>query len=384
MHMGQQLTPEAITDFAILAIEAAANPGSWHSLCDRIADEIGAKAFFVIAYDLQERSMPQVFSSSAFRCSAGRAIVQAEREGDGDEDLPIYRALECQSPGLVISEHDLADGRKRGAGIGNHWRDRMLGVTGGRDRSVMKLNDVGPFLDCVAVHDAVSHESSLPMAPFAPVLHPLLSRTLETTRIVTGLVESHERLMSLFDRLDFGAAFCTADGRVITANRAFRTILTGGGGLREAARGLEADGRSGTDSLHGLIAAAARPMTLPERLTLALPRRYGRLPLVLFAAPARERDLGPANAVLLLAIDPEDKARLNANGLAALGVLTEAELEVCSLLVQGFETVAIAEQRDTRPDTTRDQIKAAAAKLSCRSRLDILRLAMATATPVRG
>lgn len=114
-----------------------------------------------------------------------------------------------------------------------------------------------------------------------------------------------------------------------------------------------------------------------------LPRRFGRLPLVLCASPTRDRDLGPHPTILLLAIDPEVGARLNADGLAMLGVLTEAEIEVCDLLVRGFETAAIAEHRETRAETTRDQIKAAAAKLACRSRLDILRLAMATTAPVR-
>ncbi|CAM4256299.1 helix-turn-helix transcriptional regulator [Palleronia rufa] len=381
--MARSLTPEVVTDLALLAIEAAARPEAWCALCDRVAGEIGAKAFIILAYDLHDHSMPQVFGSGAIHSPDGRAMTKAARQGEGTEDLSTYEALARQPPGLVISEHDLRGSGERGVGAVNRWRERMLAITGGRDRSVMKLNDVGPFLDCVAVHDALPHAGPLPLTPVAPIVHPLLARTIETTRVVNALAESHKRLMTLFDRLDFGAAFCTPSGRVITANDAFREVARNGGGLHDTAHGVVANDSTETYRLRSLIAAAAHPTTPPEHLTLALSRRRRRLPLVLYAAPAQDRDLGPTTAVLLLAVDPEDGTRLNARGLAALGVLTEAELEVCNLLVQGFETTTIAEQRGTQPDTVRDQIKAAAAKLACRSRIDILRLAMATATAVR-
>jgi len=64
-------------------------------------------------------------------------------------------------------------------------------------------------------------------------------------------------------------------------------------------------------------------------------------------------------------------------------VLTPSELEVCEYVIRGYETGAIATRRDTSKETTRDQIKAATAKLACRSRLDLLRLAMASHKPIR-
>ena len=81
-------------------------------------------------------------------------------------------------------------------------------------------------------------------------------------------------------------------------------------------------------------------------------------------------------------MDPEGEGRIDASGLAAFGVLSPAELEVCDLLVRGFETPAIAERRGTGLETARLQIKAAAAKLACRSRLDLVRLAMAARPPM--
>ena len=221
-----------------------------------------------------------------------------------------------------------------------------------------------------------------PMAAIAPVLFPLLARTIETARVVTALAASHARLMTLFDRLEFGAAFATPEGRVLTANGAFRRLLAERDGLREASGLLGTDDPAAMAALRGALAAALRPDAPPGRLTLTLPRREGRLPLVLRTAPVREPDLGPAMAVLVLVMDPEGEGRIDASGLAAFGVLSPAELEVCDLLVRGFETGAIAERRGTGLETARLQIKAAAAKLACRSRLDLVRLAMAARPPM--
>jgi DNA-binding CsgD family transcriptional regulator len=84
---------------------------------------------------------------------------------------------------------------------------------------------------------------------------------------------------------------------------------------------------------------------------------------------------------LLLVVDPEATDRVNADGIHALGVLSQAELDVCRMVVDGHSTAEIAERRGTSAQTATDQIKSALAKLSCATRLDIVRLAMATRPP---
>jgi DNA-binding CsgD family transcriptional regulator len=54
------------------------------------------------------------------------------------------------------------------------------------------------------------------------------------------------------------------------------------------------------------------------------------------------------------------------------------------MIVDGHATTEIASLRGTAVQTATDQIKSAMAKLSCASRLDIVRLAMATRVPGRG
>ena len=377
------LTPEAVADLALAAVDAAARPEAWVYLCDLVADRIRAAAFMVIAQDLIGGAKPMMVVSTVSD-GAGLAKILGEAErGEDIEERRNYEAVAQRPPGHVLAERDVY-GLSVGAPLPpNAWRDRVLHLTGGKDRSAMRLNEYGPFVDCAVSHDGVVNAPSPPMTAIAPFLFPLLARTLESSRVVAALTESHARLMTLFDRLDFGAAFITPEGRVLTANAAFRSIAGDRDGLWDASGVIGADDPAAMAALRDALGAAIRPDASPDQLTFTVPRRSGRLPLVARAAPVCERDLGPAMAVLLVVLDPEDGGRVDASGLSAFGVLSPAEVEVCDLLVRGFETPGIAERRGTGLETARDQIKSAAAKLACRSRLDLVRLAMASRAPVR-
>jgi DNA-binding CsgD family transcriptional regulator len=78
-----------------------------------------------------------------------------------------------------------------------------------------------------------------------------------------------------------------------------------------------------------------------------------------------------APVTLLVAINPEADSRVSAEGLAAFGLLSAAELDVCRHLVRGLSLADLAARRDTGLETLRSQSKAVQAKLACRGRLDI-------------
>ena len=381
---GDILTPEAVSDLALVAIDATARPGSWDHLCDLVANHIDAAAFMVFAYNVASPSMPIFHGSHRTRTPIAIALRAEVQAGGGEEDHASYEALARAEPGAALQEGELL-GLARGSVLPeNGFRDRILKATQGKARSIMRVNDHGPFLDVAVAHENASFDVGPPaMARLMPHLGALLARTLESSRVVSALTAGHARLMALFDCLDFGAAFSTPEGRILTANPAFCRIVAERDGLRNAAQTLAADDPAGMVRLRDALAAAVQPAAAADQLTVTLPRPSGRLPLVLRAVPVRERDLGPATTVLVLVIDPEDGDRLDASGLAAFGILTPAELEVCDLLVRGHETPGIAERRGTGLETARDQIKSAAAKLACRSRLDLVRLAMAARAPVR-
>jgi DNA-binding CsgD family transcriptional regulator len=146
-------------------------------------------------------------------------------------------------------------------------------------------------------------------------------------------------------------------------------------------------------ALAAAVAAGAGPAkAAPAQMICRLSRRSRRLPLVARTVPLSRAEAGAGGRgasgaaealALLLVVDPEEAGRIDAEGIAALGRLSPAELEVCEMIVAGHASAVIASARGTSVATTADQVKSALGKLACATRLDILRLAMATRPPGR-
>jgi DNA-binding CsgD family transcriptional regulator len=169
-------------------------------------------------------------------------------------------------------------------------------------------------------------------------------------------------------------------GRLRLVNATARAMMADGIGVAETSGRIATPTRPG--ALEAPVAAAVAGRLVGRDSLVALPRGIER-PLLARVFSITGTGVEGAGACVLL-VDPDDPVRLDASGIAALELLTAAEAEVVSLLVRGAGTVEIAERRDTTPETTRGQIRSAGAKLGCRTRVDLLRLAMATRAPVRG
>ncbi|MEI4233956.1 helix-turn-helix transcriptional regulator [Roseovarius sp. D22-M7] len=375
---------DTIKDIALAAINAATHPDQWTPLCDVIAESLDAKAFMVFAYDLEKHGTSVSHVSARLRSAEAVALLNEVQDGTATEDAPGYEAISKTATGHVIGERDAFAEAPDGPLPTNGFRERALAITGARSRSAVKLNMLGPFLDCAISHDVEpGGQPSKSMQQAAPFLVPILSRTLESTRVVTALTRSYAGLLSLFDRLDFGAVFCHPSGLVMNANRTFSEMVAEKDGLSYGGGRIQSILPSNNPSLDAALKSAMRPTAGPDPLTFTLSRRSGSLPFVCHVMPVNETDVAHDTLLLLLVIDPESSARISAQGLAAFGALSPAELDVCHFLVRGFSTDRIAELRDTSPETARGQIKAAAAKLACRGRMDLLRLAMVSSFPLR-
>lgn len=377
-----RLSPAEITELALLAIDAAVRSEGWHALCDGMADRLNARAVMILAYDLERHALPTVLGSRALRGPGGAALILRAARGDGQQDEAHYRQLARRKPGEVLDEHTILGLDADAPLPENPWREDVFAVTGGRTRCMMRLNDHGPFLDCIATHDAERHDRVPPLGHVADILYPILARALEASRVVRRLAKSYDQLMTLFDALKFGAAFVDARGRLILSNAAFTAMLRDRDGVAVSGGSLCATEGKAAGRLQAFLAAAGQAGTHPEQLTVTLPRRSSSRPIVLCAVAIRDADIDTDPAILLLALDPNRRAVLNGDGLAAFGLLTQAELAVCDLLIQGFDTRDIADRRGTELNTVRNQIKTATGKLSCNSRLDLLRLAIATTLPI--
>ncbi|GGE21582.1 hypothetical protein GCM10011360_07710 [Primorskyibacter flagellatus] len=377
-------TDSAAIDIAASIVEASARPETWDSVCDRIAGELDCAAFMVIPYDLASQKALGFHGSSVLRRDPGEWVKTRFVTANPEEDRPGYVTLAASRTGTVLGERDFFRVPEDAPLPENRWRDQILASTGGRGRTAFKLNDSGPQLDCAVSHDlAPSEYASAKVVRAAPFLTPLLQRAIETNRLFAALGRSYAALMSMFDNLNFGAAFCTPSGRIVCTNRMLREMLADQDGLTEANGHLRAVHSADATILRQRMTDATSPLSGPDRLFVSLRRRSGSLPYVVQVVPNRNPDISGDPMVLVTVLDPADPDRIGAEGLRAFQVLSDAELAVCDLIVKGYETRSISEMRGTSIHTVRDQIKSSADKLLCRRKMDVVKLAVLTQPPVR-
>lgn len=379
--MGQSLD---VFDLIGQAIEASYRPDRWEAICDQVCSGFGATNFVFLSYDPEEAAGSRLYASENFR-SVARNLGDELLSGAAEADNEIYLALLEAQPYQFASEAETLGLDRNSDIVSNPFRDAVLSRTGAKIRYGGKLNDVGPFLDVATMH--LDHEDPLPRKVTQTMHHlmPIFGKALETGRIIERLTRRYYELLSAFDLLDFGAVVVEEDGRILASNRRFGELEMERDGLVPTSGILAATTPELTQRLNTLARLATRPDADAADLIASLPRRSGRLPYIVKAAPIRSGDLSrrPKTLALLLLIDPEENGRIGANGLEAFGLLSPDELQVCDLLVRGMETTEIARTRDVSQEETNTHVRTLTSKLAVRSRMDLVRLAMATHAPIR-
>ncbi len=372
-----------ITEIAIAAVQMPVNKSSWTDVCDLLNELLGARASMVFAHDLTTHQAILTYPSQSFSTPEALELLSTVKQGGGQEDHAGFAAIGRLSAGEVLGERDAFDLRAEDPLPQNAWRDAVMGVTGANSRSIMRLNDVGPHLDCLITHDDHNSGYGLPsLIEASQWLTPLLFSSLETNRVFASLAQGYERLMTLFDRLDFGAVFCSENGRIIAGNAAFYEMAREKDALSHDGDRLRGTSREAQESLRRVLRSTFSRDEGHKNHVGSFPRLSGMRPLIVRSAAIQDKAVDEATLALLLIIDPEDTSRLSAESLSAFDVLTDAELSICELLIQGRSTPQVAEEREASVQTVRTQIKSATSKLGCNSRYDLLRLALMTTVPV--
>ncbi|MEM8587396.1 MAG: hypothetical protein AAGG65_04985 [Pseudomonadota bacterium] len=372
-----------LVEIATLAIEVPVRSNAWSELCDQISSRLVAAAFMVIEFDIANKSAPIFHNSRSMQTPKALKLIETVRSGGGEEDHPGYETVAASAPGQVMGESEFF-GFQPGENPGpNSFRDAVLNATGGKARTAMRLNDVGPWLDAAISHDTVpSFAASPAFVRDGWWLLPILSKAIDASRFISSLVERYTTLLSLFDRLAFAAAFCDLDGKIITENATMRHISSERDGFWRHGAQINAAFSEDQKSLNEAMSAAGRFDAAPESMTFTISKRSDGLPYVVKVLPLSDVQVHRQRVILLVILDPDAPGQISAEGLASFGVLSSAELDVCDRLILGMTTREISEARNTAYETTRSQIKSASLKLGIQTQLDLLRLAMITKPPL--
>lgn len=363
-----------------LAVDIIHRPDLWDDLCETFCAAFGANAFMVFEFDFNRFTAPIFRGSRAIE--DGMHLVQAHMEGRIPEvERQGYSRFAAFPAGILFGEYQAYDVEHDRFMPENPFRDAVLAVSGARSRSVMRLNDVGPWSDVAAMHMPIPFADIDPqLRQDASLILPVLGKAIEARRVLDGLIGLGKALAVAFDKFDFGAAICRPSGQIVVSNAEFKSMAAERDGLAVVGDFVRATLPADREHLATAI-RSTHSIDASARSTICRLRRHSeRLPLIARAIPLRGEEIGITDEplTLLLVIDPDASDRVNVEGVGALGILSQAELDICQLIVTGKATQEIAEHRGTSVQTVTDQVKSALAKLACASRIDIVRLAMAT------
>lgn len=368
-------------EIAVAAIDATTRPERWNDLCDVIAKHLGARSFVLQEYNIAEHAAPTFHASKSMRTGDGRRVMEeviggyettaAEKRG--------YQALTKAASGTVLGEAEAFGFSSAGPPSFNPIRDRVLLATGGTTRSALRLNQLGPWMDVAISCDVQDdYSASRQLVRYAPALSAILTKALESKRLLARSATSYSVLLDIFDRLSFGLAFCDEAGTILVANKKLRQLLSDKDAITNTNKRIEAASDADKRILREAIATSSGLHANPEGMTLSLTRRSGGGPVVIHIANVEDATIAKSRVSLVFVLDPYEERHLEADGLAVLGNLTDAETEICNLILKGLGTSLISDHRGTGIETVRGQIKSIMQKLQCNQRSELVRLAMVT------
>ncbi len=281
--------------------------------------------------------------------------------------------------------------RQYGTGLDQSELDQYMASSWGiHHRYLSPLNYKKAYIDMATFHfgNQIQTELQASLAR-ASIFLPHLAKAVEISRPFSLLKARFEAVLSVLDRFHLGVAIISSNGSLVLSNQAAQKILERNDGLSLGKHNLSASSDSDkTAELKQAFYKANQVMDGGEAEQLnrvLIPRRSGATPYIVDISPLQNREIdlkAVFGGVVAIIVDPDDCQIIDTSGLELLYSLTNAEKEVCRLLVSGLSTTEIADTRGTNPETTRKQINMILSKTESRGRSELVHLAHSINLPV--
>lgn len=295
----------------------------------------------------------------------------------------------CEQPPLSVFPESVAYGDMKAVRSREDfvWLERRCGVF---RRVAARLNDNPAWLDSIVIHlDSEFEEIPASLAPAVNPFLPHMAKANELARLYTQLTEQYRAVIAVLDKVLIGTAVVRASGQVMVANDTLRQLIERAGELRITPDGYlrirDADSES---RFRQTVASACRSASGEgggaDHL-IAVDRGADRCPLLVEVSPLRDvfRELSPGLAgAIVFVIDPEEEVPLDLHRVLSVYGLTGSECAVSALLLQGFSTQEMAEERNVSVQTIKSQLDAVRSKTRTDNRLALVRALLKTSPPV--
>ena len=371
------------------ALDAAVEATRWHEVCDLLADGFELQGSAIGASDLVT-GVPQGLGLSRIMRENWQDLYKLMEQGAVSDDQVYDDAMMASSAHTLLTEWEMLTLPREAKLHKSRIRDFLIERIGMAERLGMKLNDYGPGHEILILYtSAQKPQVSEEDAALISLTAPIISQSIRMMRVFDRLRERFNATLGALDHLGIGALLVDRKAQIIHSNAKASNILAAKDALyQDAQKRLCALGDSSDQALRKACSdalATALGEGIHAQSVLNVQRRSGAPSYLVTVSAVADAlaELEPDfRSALVFIVDPEDSDGISSEGIAAMGLLTDAENAVTTLLVHGASTKEIAEQRQVAEETVRRQIKSILAKLNCRSRSDVIRLALATRLPL--
>lgn len=212
----------------------------------------------------------------------------------------------------------------------------------------------------------------------APEIAPHLAKATEISRFTHSLRAKYNAVLSVLDRISAPVFLVTNDANIIIKNQSANDVLERKRSLTEHRGQIQAIDEQSNDTLRAAISSAnstAQGNNDVAGSSVNLKKRNSDTSIVAIVSPIRdigqEIDRQLAGALVIL-IDPDEPAVRNIDFISTIYELTNAELRVASLMLQGFPNLEVSERLNVSSETIKSQVSSILSKSGCQNRASFI------------
>jgi DNA-binding CsgD family transcriptional regulator len=357
------------------------------SALDQFALRYGARGSSILLNDFAEPVVSGLYLCTHYQAPETAVLVAEFMDRFGPDEQVMIQRVGAQHDRLRFISDEEGYGLPTAEIPANIWNRKHLGVD---RRYAARLSLTPAWFDVLSFNFPNGHLGLTPEIERDAknyLLH--FSTALEIARPFKLLQVRFNAINAVLDKLKLGVALVTDKGALVLQNNRFEDILKQHDGISVNRMGLLEFGAT-AERVRGRFANCLEGYCNSlypdgEQAKFVFPRKSGNLGYVASLCPLGSLIAESSEAsklTVFIVKDPHSEDSVSVDAIRALCELTEAETEICTMLVNGQTINDISERRNVRPTTTRNQVASIFEKTGSKSQSQLIRFALNVDLPV--
>lgn len=367
--------------------DSAVESSIWGNTLEKSAKALGAKGAILLIIDQRPEGRYQVnHFSQIWSRAPERAAMYTEKYGHYEK--PVWDKL-FSSPkqNLILDTEFWADEPDLVNRPDYRYLRENVGIV---HKCAARLNDNMSWWDSLVVHFDQKLDD-IPLESVTGINHllPHIAKSVELSRSFDILREQYNAVLAALDHVEIGMCIALQNGDLVVRNSEANRILDEKDGLRLSPNGKlfchQSERNAQLQQAIADVTLTACGENTTHELFFVNERRSDREPLLIEVAPLRDYSgelEHQMKGALVTLIDPSNTQPFSVDRAVLAYQLTQAEGEVCKLLIEGNSTADIAQKRNVSSETIKSQVKSVLRKTACTRRSDLIRLVLKTTPPI--